>query len=455
MVLDNLSDKLKDSLKKITNIGLVDKKAVIELSSDIKKALISADVNIKLAKEISQVIRDRGTKETPPKSLTTREFIINIVFDELTNFLGKDFKEIDTKKKPTKILLCGLFGSGKTTTAGKLARYYKKQGNKVAVVQTDTWRPAAYAQLQQLARAMKVDFFGNSSAQKPEKIVKEFEKEFKKYDIVIIDTAGRDALNKELTIEIKAVNKAVKPEESLLVISGDIGQGAETQAEAFHKNVGVTGVVVTKLDGTAKGGGALTACATTGAQVKFIGTGEKMDAFEEFKPKNFVSRILGMGDLETLLKKAESAIDKDKAEAMAKKVIKGKGLSLQDLYDQMEAMQKMGPLSQVMGMIPGMGGAVPKDALKGQEKKMKIWKYLMDSMTKEEKENPEVMNASRISRIAKGSGRDEKDIRGLLKQYKMMKKMMKSMASPQKLKQLQKMMKGKGGLPGGLKIPGM
>jgi signal recognition particle subunit SRP54 len=455
MVLDNLSDKLKDSLKKITNIGLVDKKAVIELSSDIKKALISADVNIKLAKEISQVIRDRGTKETPPKSLTTREFIINIVFDELTNFLGKNFKEIEIKKKPTKILLCGLFGSGKTTTAGKLARYYKKQGKKVAVVQTDTWRPAAYAQLQQLARAMKVDFFGNSSAKKPEKIVKEFEKEFKKYDVVIIDTAGRDALNKELTTEIKAVNKTVKPDEALLVISGDIGQGAQTQADAFHDNVGVTGVVVTKLDGTAKGGGALTACAATGSQVKFIGTGEKMDAIEEFKPKNFVSRILGMGDLETLLKKAESAIDKDKAEAMAKKVIKGKGLSLQDLYDQMEAMQKMGPLSQVMGMIPGMGGAVPKDALKGQEKKMKIWKYIMDSMTKEEKENPELMNASRIDRIAKGSGRNEKDIRGLLKQYKMMKKMMKSMGSPQKLKQLQKMMKGKGGLPGGLKIPGM
>jgi signal recognition particle subunit SRP54 len=455
MVLDNLSDKLKDSLKKITKIGLVDKKAVIELSSDIKKALVSADVNIKLAKEISQVIRDRGTKETPPKGLTTREHVINIVFDELTNFLGKDFKEIEIKKKPTKILLCGLFGAGKTTTAGKLARYYKKQGKKVAVVQTDTWRPAAYAQLQQLARAMKVDFFGNNSAKEPEDVIKEFEKEFKKYDIVIIDTAGRDALNKELTTEIKAVNKIVNPDEALLVISGDIGQGAETQAEAFHKNVGVTGVIVTKLDGTAKGGGALTACATTGAQVKFIGIGEKMDAIEEFKPKNFVSRILGMGDLETLLKKAESAIDKDKAEAMAKKVTKGQALSLQDLYDQMEAMQKMGPLSQVMNMIPGMGGAVPKDAIKGQEKKMNIWKYIMDSCTQEEKDNPELLNSSRVERIAKGSGRNEREVRELIKQWKMMKKMMRSMGSPQKMKQMAKMMKGKGGLPGGLKLPGM
>ena len=454
MVLDNLSDKLKQSLRKITKIGLVDKKAVIELSSDIKKALISADVNISLAKEISQVIRDRGTKEAPPKGLTAREHVVNIVFDELTNFLGKQFKEIEIKKKPTKLLLCGLFGSGKTTQAGKLARYYKKQGKKVALVQTDTWRPAAYAQLQQLARAMKVDFFGNEKADKPEKIIKEFENQFSKYDVVIIDTAGRDALNKELISEIKAINKTLKPDEALLVLSGDIGQGAQSQAEAFHKNVGVTGVIATKLDGTAKGGGALTACAATGAQVKFIGTGEKMDAIEEFKPKNFVSRLLGMGDLETLLKKAEGAIDKEKAEAMAKKVVKGKGLSLQDLYDQMEAMQKMGPLSQVMGMIPGMGGAIPKGALKGQEKKMKVWKFVMDSMTPQEKENPEIMNASRIERIAKGSGRNEQDVRGLLKQYKMMKKMMKSMGSPQKLKQLSKMMKGKG-LPGGLKLPGM
>jgi len=444
MVLENLSDKLRESLKKITNIGLVDKKAVIELSSDIKKALVAADVNISLAKDIAQKIRDRGTSEAPPKGLTTREHVINIVFDELTNFLGKDFKEIEIKKKPTTILLCGLFGSGKTTTAGKLARYYKKQGRKVAVVQTDTWRPAAYAQLQQLARAMKVDFFGNATAKKPEDIVKEFGKDFKKYDVVIIDTAGRDALNKELTTEIKEVNKAVKPDEALLVISGDIGQGAQTQAEAFHKNVGVTGVIVTKLDGTAKGGGALTACATTGASVKFIGTGEKMDAIEEFKPKNFVSRLLGMGDLETLLKKAESAIDKDKAEKLAKKVVTGKGLSLQDLYDQMEAMQKMGPLSSIMNMMPGMGGAIPKDALKGQEKKMKVWKYVMDSMTAEEKENPDIMNASRITRIAKGSGRDDKDVRDLLKQYKQMKKMMKMVGSPQKLKQISKMMKGKG-----------
>jgi signal recognition particle subunit SRP54 len=447
MVLDNLSDKLRDSLKKITNIGLVDKKAVIELSSDIKKALVSADVNIKLAKDIAQKIRDRGTSEAPPKGLTTREHVINIVFEELTNFLGKDFKEIEIKKKPTKILLCGLFGSGKTTTAGKLGRYYKKQGKKVAVVQTDTWRPAAYAQLKQLATAMKVDFFGNASAKKPQDIVKEFEKEFSKYDVVIVDTAGRDALNAELTEEIKAVNKAVNPDEAILVLSGDIGQGAQTQAESFHKNVGVTGVIVTKLDGTAKGGGALTACATTGAQVKFIGVGEKMDAIEEFKPKNFVSRLLGMGDLETLLKKAEAAVDKDKVEKLAKKVTTGKALSLQDLYDQMEAMQKMGPLSQVMNMVPGMGGAIPKDAMKGQEKKMQVWKYAMDSMTPEEKENPDVMNASRIERIAKGSGRSERDVRELLKQYKQMKKMMKMVGSPQKMKNLAKMFKG-GSMPG-------
>lgn len=353
--------------------------------------------------------------------------------------------------KPTIFLLVGLFGSGKTTTAGKLAKYYKKLGKKVALLQTDTWRPAAYDQLKTLAEKTKVQFYGDPKERNPVKIIKDNEKNFSKFDLIIVDSAGRDALNKELIEEIKAVNKQLKPQEVLLVLSGDIGQAAETQAKNFHESAGVTGVIVTKLDGTAKGGGALSACAVTDAKVKFIGIGEKLDAIEEFKPKNFVSRLLGMGDLESLLKKAESAMDKDKAEHLAKKVVKGEGLSLQDLYDQMEAMKKMGPLGQVMDMIPGMGGMkVPKGALKEQEGKMKNWKFLMDSMTPQEKNNPEIMNASRIKRIAKGSGRDESEVRGLLKQYKQMKKMTKMIGGGRNIKQLQKLMKGKG-----LKLPGM
>ena len=451
MVLDKLGSSLKEALQKITRIGLVDKKAVIELSVDIKKALVSGDVNIALAKEIAQKIRDRALKEKPAKGLTAREHTVNIVYDELTNFLGKEFKEIEIKKKPTILLLVGLFGSGKTTTAGKLAKYYRKLGKKTALLQTDTWRPAAYDQLKTLAEKTKVQFYGDAKERNPINIIKSFEKEFQKFDLVIVDSAGRDALNKELIEEIKRINKHLKPNEVLLILSGDIGQAAEKQAQSFHESAGVTGVIITKLDGTAKGGGALSACAVTDARVKFIGVGEKLDAIEEFKPKNFVSRLLGMGDLETLLKKAESAMDKDKAEAMAKKVVKGERLSLQDLYDQMEAMKKMGPLAQITDMIPGFGGMkVPKDKLKEQEGKMTSWKYLMDSMTPQEKENPEIINASRIKRIAKGSGRNESEVRGLLKQYKMMKKMTKMIGGGRNIKQLQKLMKGKG-----LKLPGM
>ena len=310
MVLERLSGSLRDALAKITKKSILDKDAVINLSAEVKKALVSADVNIKLAKEIAQKIRDRSLKEKPAKSLTTKEHTVNIVYEELTNYLGKEYTPFDFSTKPSKILLCGLFGAGKTTSAGKLAKYLKKQGYKVALIQTDTWRPAAYTQLKKLADAVKVDFFGNEKAKKPVEILKEYEKDFKKYDVIIVDTAGRDALNKELITEIKEINDFLKPENKVLVLSGDIGQSAQEQAEKFHESVGVNGIIITKLDGTAKGGGAISAASATKAKVKFIGVGEKLDAFEEFKPKNFVSQLLGMGDLETLLKKAEEAIDK-------------------------------------------------------------------------------------------------------------------------------------------------
>ena len=450
MVLEKLGDSLKETLRKIVKAGTIDKKTVEALVGDIKKALISSDVNIKLANEICNSIKKRSLEEKPPASLTSKEFVVNIVYEELTKFLGGEYKPIDIVKKPTKITLVGLFGSGKTTNAGKLAKYYKKRGHKVVLIQTDTWRPAAYEQLKQLAEKIKVPFYGIKNEKDPVKIFKKYEKDLPRFDIVIIDTAGRDALNRELISEIEKIHKAVQADEKILVISGDIGQAAQNQADTFHKAVGVTGVLVTKLDGTAKGGGALTACSATKAKVRFIGVGEKIDDLEEFKPKNFVSRLLGMGDLETLLEKAEQAIEKDKAEALGKKVIKGE-FNLQDLYEQMEAMSKMGPLSQIASMIPGLSGTIPKELLGQQEGKLKSWKYAMDSMTPAEKENPELLNTSRVERIAKGSGRPIGDIRELIKQYKQMKKLMKQISDPRKMKQLQKMM-GKGGLPN---IPGL
>ena len=451
MVLDKLSDSLKNALKKLTS-GKVDKEAVAELCSEIKKSLISSDVSIELARNIAKNIEKRALKEKVAGGLTAREHTVNIVYEELTNLLGKEFEEIPTEIKPTKLMLVGLFGSGKTTTAGKLAKLYKKRGKKIALVQTDTWRPAAYAQLKQLADVLKVDFYGDAKERNPVKIYRAVKKDLEKYELVIIDTAGRDAVNDELTKEIESIDKTVQAQTKLLVLSGDIGQAAQKTAESFHKAVGVTGVIVTKLDGTAKGGGALSAAAATKAKVNFIGVGEKLDAFEEFKPKNFVSRILGMGDLETLLEKASEAIDQETAEKAAKNIMKGE-LSFTDLYNQMEALKKMGPLGQITNMIPGMGKMnIPKDKLKEQEENMKIWKYLMDSMTLEEKDNPSLMNESRIQRIVKGSGRDETEMRELIKQYKQMKKMMKAFSGQsKKFNRMQKLM-GKKGMP---KMPGM
>jgi signal recognition particle subunit SRP54 len=273
-------------------------------------------------------------------------------------------------KKPFKLMLVGLFGNGKTTTAGKLGLYFKKRNLKVALISTDTWRPAAYDQLVQLGKQIEVPVFGNKEEKNPEKIWKKYEKELQEFDLVIVDTAGRDALSDELVDELNGINEIVKPDTAFLVMAADVGQSAQQQAEMFHQTVNVSGVIITKLDGTAKGGGALTACAITNAPVRFIGTGEKIDELEEFKPKGFVGRLLGLGDLEALLEKAKGAIDEDRAEDLGKRFLKG-DFNLLDLYEQMQAMKKMGPLNKVMKMIPGMGQMdIPKEMLDGQEEKI-------------------------------------------------------------------------------------
>ena len=427
MVLDRLSDSLKNTLKKITRASFVDEKLVNELVKDIQRAFLQGDVNVKLVFEITKKIKERALKEEPPSGVTKKEFLIRIVYDELVNFLGGRGAKIVVKGKPFKIMLVGLFGSGKTTSAAKLAGFYKKRGLKVALVQTDTWRPAAYEQLETLAKKVKVDFYGVRGEKDAVRIYRNFEDEYKKYDMIIIDTAGRDALSKELIEELNSIYGVVKPDENLLVISADIGQAAEKQAEKFHETCKVTGVFITKLEGTAKGGGALIACAVTGAPVKFIGVGEKIPDIEEFRPEGFVGRLLGMGDLQALLEKAEEAICREEAEDLGRKFLKGE-FNLIDLYEQMRALKKMGPLKKVMEMVPGLSQLkLPKEALQVQEKKLEVWRYIMDSMTKEELEDPEIISSSRIERIAKGSGTSAQEVRGLLKQYRQSKKLVKLM----------------------------
>jgi signal recognition particle subunit SRP54 len=451
MVLDKLGDSLKGTLKKIANSIFVDDKLINELVKDIQRALLQADVNVQLVFDLTTKIKERIKKEETPGGLTKKEHLINIVYEQLVEFLGKEQQKIEIKEKPFKIMLVGLFGSGKTTTAGKLASYFSKRGNKVALLGLDVHRPAAMDQIEQVAKQASVPSYTDKKEKNPLNIYNKFKDELNKFDIVIIDTSGRDALSKDLIDEIETLNVNIKPNENLLVISADIGQAAQKQAEQFHKSCNLTGVIVSKMDGTAKGGGALTACAATKAPIKFIGIGEKIGDLEHFNPKGFVGRLLGMGDLEALLEKAKEAIKVEDAEDLGKKFLKGE-FNLIDLYEQMSAMKKMGSLQKIVEMVPGFSSLqLPKEMLDVQESKLDKWKVAMSSMTKEELENPEDITSEKIDRVSKGSGIPVGTIRELIKQYRQSKKMVKMFKGSKG--DMSKMMKKFGGkFPGNFKM---
>jgi len=410
---------LKGIVNRLITSATIDKKSLEEILKEIRTTLIKADVDLKLVDEILEKIRKRCFEEKIPAGLTLREHALKVIYEELVNLLGGEPSELLGKKK---IMFVGLFGSGKTTSVAKIARYFQKKGLKPALICLDYHRPAAPEQLKELAEKINAAFYIDESKNPYEAAKKSLEK-FKKYDVLIFDTAGRNALDEELAKELKKLAEIIKPNEVLLTIPAEIGKVAKKQSEEFNKLVGITGIVLTRLDGTAKGGGALSACAATGAKVKFIGTGEKVDDFEVYDPKRFISRLLGLGDLQTLLEKAKEAeIKPEKVE----KFVEGK-FTLQDFMEQIEAMQKMGPLGKIVQMIPGLGMKLPEDLMEKQEEKMKHYKYIIQSMTKEERENPEIINSSRIKRISRGSGRPEAEVRELLDQYNKMKKLLKSL----------------------------
>lgn len=426
MSLEKLGSSLYDALRKVFKASVVDEATVKELVRDIQRALLQADVNVQLVLDISKRIEDRALKEKVPPGVSRREHVIKVVYEEMTRFLGE--KAIPMKVEPGKrktVMLVGIQGSGKTTAAAKLARYFQKRGLKPALVCGDTFRPGAYAQLQQLASRINVPLYGDVKAKDAVKVVSEGLKQFGEKDVVIVDTSGRHKEEQELIKEMKMLEKSIKPDEVMLVIDGTIGQQALVQAKAFNQATPIGSILVTKLDGSARGGGALSAVAGTGAPIKFIGTGEKIEDIEAFVPSRFVGRLLGMGDLETLLdkvKEAEIAVPSKKAKA----ILSGK-FTLTDMYEQFEAMKGMGTFKKLMKMIPGMSYNIPDEMLSSAEGRLEKWRIIIQSMTPEERDNPKIFNASRMKRVARGSGTNDKEVKELLKQYVMMRRMLKTM----------------------------
>jgi len=424
MALDRLGSSLTDAIKKVFRSSVVDEATVKELVRDIQRALLQADVNVQLVLQISKRIEERALKEAVPPGISRREHVIKVVYEELTRFVGEKPVPISIEAgKRRIIMLVGIQGSGKTTAAAKLARYFQKKGFKPALICADTFRPGAFAQLQQLAARINVPIFGDSKAKDPVKVVSEGLKQFVDKDVVIVDTSGRHKEEKDLIEEMKALEKRIKPDEVIMVIDGTIGQQALAQAQTFHEATPIGAIVVTKLDGSARGGGALSAVAATGAPIKFIGTGEKTEDIELFIPSRFVGRLLGMGDLETLLDKVKEA-EVQVPQKKAKAILSGK-FTLTDMYDQFEAMKKMGPFRKVLTMLPGMSNKVPEDMLNTAEDRLEKWRVIIQSMRNEEKENPKLFSSSRIKRVARGSGTSEKEVKELLKQYVMMRRMLK------------------------------
>ena len=433
MALDKLGSSLTDAIKKLFKAGAVDEAAVKELVRDIQRALLQADVNVQLVLEISKRIEERALKEKVPPGVSRREHVIKVVYEELTRFVGD--KPVPLKVEPGKkkiIMLVGIQGSGKTTHAAKLARYFQKRGLKVGLICADTYRPGAYNQLQQLATRINTPFFGDLKAKDPVKVVREGLKHFADKDLLIVDTAGRHKEEKDLIKEMKDLEKNIHPDEVIMVIDGTIGQQALAQAKTFHEATPIGAIIVTKLDGSSRGGGALSAVAATGAPIKFIGTGEKIEDLEAFIPSRFVGRLLGMGDLETLLEKVKDA-EIRVPQKKAKDIMSG-NFTLTDMYEQFQAVKKMGPFGKVLKMIPGISSTnVPDEMLNSAEGRLDKWGIIIQSMTPAEKENPKLLNSSRARRIARGSGTTEKEVKELLKQYVMMRKMLKMFKHKKKL----------------------
>ena len=426
MVLESLGSSLYEALKRVIKAPVVDRALVKELIIDFQRALLQADVNVQLVLELSKNIEKRALDEKLPLGISRREHVIKVVYEELTKFLGEKPESLEIKPGVQNILmLIGIQGSGKTTTGAKLARYFQKRGLKIGLVCADTFRAGAYEQLQQLANSIKVDFYGELQEKNAVKVAKRGVERFKNYDVVIVDTSGRHKEEKSLILEMQDIAEAIKPTEIILVLDGTIGQQAAIQAEAFNKATSIGSIIVAKLDGSARGGGALSSVASIGAKIKFIGTGEKIEDLEPFVPSRFIGQLLGMGDIEGLVRKVKEA-EVPVTEKNVRAILSGK-FTLADMYQQFEAMRSMGPLEKIISMVPGLGYQLPKEQFDVAKERLDKWRFIIQSMTPNEREDPKILNASRIKRIARGSGTEEREVRELIKQFNDMKRMFKQL----------------------------
>ena len=438
-MLDRFGTGLKDAMKKLAGKSVIDRAAVDELVRDLQRVLIQSDVNVKLVMELTNTIKKRSLDEEPPKGMSAREHVLKIVYEELVRLMGD---EVEVRLGPQTILMAGLQGSGKTTTTGKIARFFQRKGLRVGVICADVFRPGAYEQLNTLCRKVNVPCYGEMGETDAVGIVTRGLKELAGTEVLIIDTQGRHALEDVLIEEIIALNQLSRATHRWLVIDAALGQQAREQAKRFHEAIDIDGVIITKMDGTAKGGGALSAVAETGSGIVFVGSGETVENLERFDPNGFISRLLGMGDLKALIERAEEAISPEDVDVNA--MLKGK-FTLRDMYKQLEALKKMGPLKQVMNMLPLGNVDLPQDAFDVTSVKMERFKYIMDSMTNEELDNPGVISGSRIQRISTGSGTSPEEVRELIKYYKTMQRTLKTMRGGQGKFNMQRMMKKFGG----------
>ncbi len=440
MVLDKLGESIQNALKKLINMHHIDENLINEIIKDIQKSLIVSDVDIKLVLKFSKNIKERALNEIPKNGINIKEHVLKIVYEELISIIGST-KQLALEKQ--KIMLVGLQGSGKTTTIVKLAHYYKKHGLTSCVIGADTFRPGAYHQLKKLCDDNNISFYGELNEKNPIFIIKNGLEKCQKYDLILIDTAGRHSLEENLINEIIEINNEFKPKNKFLVLDASIGQMAKAQANSFNESIGITGIIITKLDGTAKGGGALSAVSETNTPIMFIGTGENINDLEKFNPDGFISRLLGLGDIKLLLDKIKENINEK--EIKTENIMSGK-FTLNDMYNQLETINKIGSLKQIFKLLPfgNFGNRnITNQELEKASIKMNKYKVIMDSMTKKEKENPKTIDNRRQEKIAIGSGVCVDDVKELLKQHKTMQNMIKTMSSNMNIRGLYKLINKK------------